>query len=455
MMFREGSGVPGVEGGPSMTNRDGNPAAGLRVAYLVNQYPLVSHTFIRREIQALEELGVAVERISIRDASDQVIERADEPEAGKTRAILASGGFGLLAASLACLVRHPIGWCRGLVMAMRCGWRSHNGLPRHLVYFLEAAVLLRWLERDGVGHVHAHFGTNPATVAMLCRAMGGPRYSFTVHGPEEFDRPDALSLREKVAGAAFVVAISEFGRSQVFRWADYQHWSKVHVVRCAVDDSFLDDEPAPLPETPRLVCVGRLGPEKGQERLVEACAKLRDQGVAFELTLVGGGVFTERTQALIDRLRLSDRITITGWVDADRVRREINAARLMVMPTFAEGLPVVFMESLALGRPVLSTYVAGIPELVRPGETGWLIPAGSVGHIVQTLAEALRTPTERLIQMGEEGRRRVAEQHRATSEASKLAAFFRQAAGVKTPVESTARPNPSMAPTPAPARVCD
>jgi len=407
-----------------MTNRHRQSHSDRRVAYLVNQYPLVSHTFIRREIAALEGLGVAVERVSIRDASDQVIDPADQPEATRTRAILAAGVVGLLAAGLACLVRRPTGWCRGLALAMRCGLRSHNGLLRHLAYFLEAAVLLRWMVRDGVSHVHAHFGTNSATVAMLCRAMGGPGYSFTIHGPEEFDRPEALSLREKVARAAFVAAISEFGRSQVFRWADYEHWSKVHVVRCTVDGSYLDDEPAPLPDEPRLVCVGRLGPEKGQERLVEACAKLRDQGVAFKLTLVGGGVFTERTRALIDRLGLSDRITITGWVDSERVRREINAARMMVMPTFAEGLPVVFMESLAMGRPVLSTYVAGIPELVVPGETGWLIPAGSVADIVEALGEALATPTETLKQMGEQGRQRVIAQHNADREAAKLKALL-------------------------------
>lgn len=394
----------------------------MRIAYLINRYPLVSHTFIRREIQALEQLGVAVERYSIRRG--EVADELDRPEAERTQVILDAGPLGLVAAVCVALVTRPVGWCRALAMAVRCGRRSQRGLLRHLVYFAEAVALARLMRRDGVEHLHAHFATNPTMVAMLAHALSGVGYSFTVHGPEEFDQPAALSLPEKIARARFVVAISEFGRSQVFRWCPHDQWSKVHVVRCTVDRSFFDTPLEPLPDEPRLVCVGRLGPEKGQQRLVEACARLRERGVGFELVLVGGGAFTERTRALIDRLGLGDRVTVTGWVDGGRVREQINRARLMVMPTFAEGLPVVFMEALALGRPVVSTYVAGIPELVVPGETGWLIPAGSTEAIVEVLEEALSTPVAQLAEMGRCGRARVAELHNASNEAAKLARLF-------------------------------
>ena len=130
----------------------------------------------------------------------------------------------------------------------------------------EACLLLRWMRQQSpeVGHLHAHFGTNPAAVAMLARLLGGPPYSFTVHGPDEFDQPRELSLRDKIAHAKAVVAVSEFGRSQLYRWTPLSDWRKIHVVRCGVDASFLAAGPQAIADTRRLVCVGRLAPQKGQ-----------------------------------------------------------------------------------------------------------------------------------------------------------------------------------------------
>ena len=247
----------------------------MKIAYLINQYPLISHTFIRREIQALEALGTEVLRISIRPGD--VLDAADQPESQKTRTLLSVGALGFLLSTLAALVTKPLGFCRALATALRCGFKSHRGVLRHLVYLAEALALARWLRKENISHIHAHFGTNSATVAMLACRYADLTYSFTIHGPEEFDQPVALSLPEKITRAAFVVAISHFGQSQVFRWCPYDQWHKVHVVRCAVDPTYLDTTPQPLPTEPNLVCVGRIGPEKGQERTVEAGALLRDR----------------------------------------------------------------------------------------------------------------------------------------------------------------------------------
>jgi colanic acid/amylovoran biosynthesis glycosyltransferase len=118
-------------------------------------------------------------------------------------------------------------------------------------------------------------------------------------------------------------------------------------------------------------------------------------------------------------------VHITGWASGDEVREQLLAARAMILPSFAEGLPVVIMEALGLGRPVLSTYVAGIPELVVPGENGWLVPAGSVDHLVAALRQVLATPTEKLVQMGEAGRRAVLERHDVRVTAASLASLLR------------------------------
>jgi glycosyltransferase involved in cell wall biosynthesis len=284
---------------------------------------------------------------------------------------------------------------------------------------------VKWLRDGGVTHVHAHFGTNSTTVAMLCHELGGPPYSFTAHGPEEFDKPQFLGLTEKIERAAFVVAISAFGRSQLYRWCGHEHWPKVHVVHCGVDDAFLGATPAPAPAAPRLACVGRLPEQKGQLLLVRAAAELAREGTPVEIVLVGDGALRGPIESLAKAEHLNGHLRVTGWASNDEVRQQLLASRALVLPSFAEGLPVVIMEALALGRPVISTYVAGIPELVEPGVSGWLVPPGSIQALVGAMREALTAPTSRLDEMGRAGAARVAQRHDARTEAAKLAELFR------------------------------
>ncbi|MGB7161382.1 MAG: glycosyltransferase family 4 protein [Tepidisphaeraceae bacterium] len=398
--------------------------AGLTVAYLVNQYPQPSHTFIRREIAALESLGVNVQRFTVRRWDQKLVDPRDVEEQSKTRVILHEGAMGLLAATLHALFTRPGALLRTFSLACRVGWRSHAGLARHLIYVLEACVLRRWLEQAGLKHVHAHFGTNSTAVAMLCRELGGPGYSFTAHGPDEWDKPQALAIGQKIARSTFTVVISHFGRSQAQRWVDHAHWSKIKIVHCGIDDSFLKAPKTPPPQAPRLVCVGRLGQAKGQLALVEAAAKLAAEGLDFEIALIGDGPMRGPIESLIAKHNLSNHVKLLGWCDNEGVRREIQNARAMVMPSFAEGLPVVFMESFALQRPVIATQIAGVPELVRHGESGWLVPASAIEELVDAMREALTMPLSRLWQMGRAGAEIVAENHIAAREAAKLAALF-------------------------------
>jgi len=398
----------------------------MKVAYLVNQYPHVSHSFIRREIAGLETLGVEVERFSVRPSPADLVDPADQAERQRTQILLGVGVFGLLGALLWTALTRPWRWLKALRRTVRMGRRSERGVLRHLVYLAEACVLRRRLAKCGAAHLHAHFGTNSASVALLTRILGGPPYSFTVHGPEEFDHPEALSLTEKIENAAFVVAVSSFGRSQLFRWCCAAHWPRIQVVRCGVDAAFLSGGPQPVPDTNRLVCVGRLAEQKGQLLLLEALGRLAAEGVPFEMVLAGDGPMRHIIEEQMQRLGLKERVRITGWVSGDTVRQEILAARTMVLPSFAEGLPVVLMEALALGRPVLTTYIAGIPELVENGVNGWLIPAGSVDALAEALRQVLQAPLERLEQMGKAGAVRAGAMHDAKAEAAKLAALFQK-----------------------------
>lgn len=397
----------------------------MTIAYLINQYPKVSHSFIRREIVSIETYGIKVSRFSIRSCSAELVDEADKLELEKTQVVLGVGILGLLFALLRVSITRPVHFLSALWLMLQISGYSERGILPHLAYLAEACVLLQWFSESGIVHVHAHFGTNSTTVAMLCRELGGPPYSFTVHGPEEFDKVKAISLVEKVERAAFVVAVSSFGKSQLYRWCTQEQWPKIQVIHCGVDNDFLTQPPIAIPTELRLVCVGRLSEQKGHLLLIEAAGRLAAEGWKFRLVLVGDGPLRSAIAELIARLGLQNHVEVVGWASNSEVRQHILASRAMVLPSFAEGLPVVLMEALALSRPVISTYVAGIPELVEPGICGWLVPPGSVEELTAAMRSALQLPIEKLEQMGRVGAERVAQQHDATIEAGKLAVLFR------------------------------
>lgn len=401
----------------------------MQIAYLVNQYPKISHSFIRREIAGLEACGIKVARFSVRSRADELIDAEDKAELAQTRIILEKGLKGLAIGSLKVLATRPAGWFQGLQQAIRMGWNSERGLLIHLIYLAEACLLLEDCRKLGVQHLHAHFGTNPTAVALLCQTMGGPSYSFTVHGPEEFDKPQAIALTAKIEQAAFVVAVSSFGKSQLYRWCHYPHWAKVQVVHCGVDRLFLEEPPTPIPTNPTFVCVARLDEQKGHLLLLQAVANLAVEGLSFKVVLVGDGSLRSPIEAFIADHQLQNHVELLGWASSAVVKQAIVNAQVMVMPSFAEGLPVVIMEALALGRPVLTTCVAGIPELVEPGICGWLVPPGSVEALTDAMRTVLQTPIPQLEQMGKAGRDRVYQHHNALTEAKKLAHLFERQLG--------------------------
>ncbi len=396
----------------------------MKIAYLVNQYPKVSHSFIRREISALEANGISVTRFSIRSCESELVDPEDKQEFQKTQIILNVGILGLLFNLLVLAFTKPIAFLQGLLLALKVGRRANQGILYHIIYLAEACVLKKWLQKAEITHLHAHFGTNSTTVAMLCQAIGGPPYSFTVHGPEEFDHPDSLALTEKINRAKFVVTISSFSRSQLYRWCNYQQWSKIHVVRCGVDADYFHQPTISITSAPKLVCVGRLCEQKGQLLLLEAVKNIINDGIQCQLTLVGDGSLRPEIENLIQEYGLEKYVKITGWASGIEVQKYIMNARALVLPSFAEGLPVVIMEALALERPVISTYVAGIPELVKSEENGWLIPSGSVSALTEIMRQVLQLPSEKLEQMGKAGSVTVKMLHNTDKEASKLANLF-------------------------------
>jgi len=411
-----------------------NSAGGL--AYLTTAYPNVSHTFIRREILELERRGYSIVRVAIRPG-EAVVDPVDQAESDATLHLLGQPGAWILAQILRGLVQAHFRVLSAVALTFRLSRASDRGIFRHLAYLFEALALLAWFRSRAVAHVHVHFGTNAAAVALLVSCMGGPGFSMTIHGPDEFDAAYGFSLGRKLKAARFTVAISNFCASQLRRWVPYPEWQKIHVVGCTVGEDWFDAGRPVDSGADTVVSVGRLSAQKGQLLLIDALAAAVASGFRGRLVLVGDGEMRPAIEQRIEGLGLGDRVLITGCCTGRDVRDHLLKARALVLPSFAEGLPVVIMESMALQRPVLCTYVGGIPELVVAGEHGWLVPAGDGEALAAALVDLDRTSLEKLRAMGEAAAVAVRRRHHVETEVAKLDELFRAHAGLR-PARSVA-----------------
>ena len=399
-----------------------------RVAYLISEYPAVTHTFIKREIQALERRGVAVVRFAMRSRERELVDAGDRRELEKTRYVL-GGSLGVLAGAAALrAVLTPRRFLAALALTIRLSFDSDRSFARHLAFLGEACLLRQWLADEGITHLHAHFATNPAEVALLARALGGPPYSFTAHGSDINDRPAQMALDHKVDHASFAVVVCSFGRTQIWRWIPLEMWNKVALVRCGLPAGYGAGSTAMGERPHRFVCIARLARAKGHGLLIAATAQLRDSGVPVEVVLVGDGPMRAELERLVARHGLERHVRLVGYLDNDETEKELRLSRALVVSSFSEGLPVVIMEAMANRRPVIAPYLAGIPELVVHGESGWLYPPGDVNGLKEAMKACLAATPDTLATLGNRAHDRVWSCHDADVEAAKLLELIRRSA---------------------------
>ncbi|MFP5078551.1 glycosyltransferase family 4 protein [Rhizobium sp. YIM 134829] len=394
------------------------------VAYLMNTYPVPSATFIRREIEAVEQLGFAIRRFAVRPFDGTLVDESDLREQQKVTYILAGNQRKLIAALGKELIGNPLGLVRvlplWLTLMRNAGWQ----VVPHCAYLLQAIYFRQQAALHGIRHVHAHYATNAAAVAMLAHKLGGAAYSFTSHGPDEFVDPGRLSFSKKIGNAAFVVAISDYCRSRLQALSESpKDVAKIAIARCGIRlQDFVPTE-AKDPGNQTIVCVGRLCPQKGQVHIPAAAARLKEEFPGLRIILVGDGESRAAIEAEIRNHGVAESVTIHGWASNPEVRRMIRDSRALLLPSYAEGLPVVLMEALALGRPAITTRIAGIPELIDPS-CGWLIEPGNVDELAQAIRDCLACPTETLSEMGRTGRARVERMHDLSTLATALRQLF-------------------------------
>lgn len=366
-----------------------------RVGYLTSQYPATSHTFISREVAALRDLGVDVATFSIRPPSDaELKDSALAAASEQTFTVLRQPLGRFLSAHLGALFTRPGAYLRTFGLALRHRPPGARGLALSIAHFGEAVLLAGQLRRSGVTRLHNHFANSGATVGYLASQLAEMPWSMTIHGISETDYPAGLMLARKIEAADFVACVSYFGRAQAMRLVSPDHWSKLHIVRCGLPFDRLPSK-VETAGAARFLCVGRLSPEKGQVGLLTAFASL---GTDAELTFVGDGPSGEALRTMAQKLGVADRVRFTGRLGEQATLNKIAKADVLVLPSFMEGLPIVLMEAMAIGTPVIASRVAGIPELIDDGQNGLLFTPsdwdglGECMHHVavdQTLRKAL------------------------------------------------------------------
>jgi colanic acid/amylovoran biosynthesis glycosyltransferase len=399
----------------------------MRIAYLVGEYPRVSHTFVRREVEGLRERGVTVATFAIRPApAAELLTEDDRRAAAQTWTILPPRWLALGAAHARALARSPLRYLDTLALALRLSAGGlRNGLWQFF-YFLEAILLWDRLRSQGIRHVHAHFANVATAVSLLVAHFGGERWSwsFTMHGQTEFDDVTRYGLAEKVRRARFVACISDYCRSQLMKLVEEEQWAKLEIVRCGIDPTMWE-----IPERDgrrrgvELLCVGRLVADKGQGILLEALAELRRDGHDVRVTFAGDGPARGQLERRAERLGVADSVAFAGHVGTDRIRDFYAAADVFCLPSFAEGVPVVLMEAMASGLPVATTRIMGIPELVEGGVSGELVPPGRPDALAAAIARLAAEP-ERRAAYGRAGREKVVAQYDVRSWVAELHGLY-------------------------------
>ena len=396
-----------------------------RIAYLVSRYPAVSHTFILREVEALRRQGFVIETASINrpDQAPQQMPAREREEAARTYYVKAHGLAGALAAHATALWQRPRAWLAGLVYALRLGGTDLRRIALGVGYFTEALMVGRWMRAHGLPHLHVHFATAAANVGLCVKKVFGSSLSLMIHGPDEFDDVRSQSLAEKIARADFLFCIGSFARSQAMRLSDPAHWRKIDVARLGVDTAQFAPRAAASAGCFHILCVGRLVAAKGQYVLVEAARRLAAERRDFRVTIVGAGPEEQGLRAAIGEAGLARHVTMAGALNQDEVRRLYGEADAFVLPSFAEGIPVVLMEAMASGVPCVTTRITGIPELIRSDDEGLLVAPSDAEALAAAIARLIDDPGLRA-RIAAAARRRVDADFHLERNAARLGSLF-------------------------------
>lgn len=369
---------------------------GLRVGYIMTHYPRVAQTFISGEIDSVGRAGVEVRCFAMNSATTGDRSAPDGDRRIAETTYLKSQTRSALTAFAKQFLRHPIGTSRVTAMAIASGGGSPRRIIRRLAHLVQAALVADVARREGLDYLHAQFGLAPATIAWLASALSIANgrqlpFGFTIHGFHDFVDAAESRLDLKARDAAQVLCVSDFTRSQLCLVTPPEQWERYSVARCGIDlSAFKFRETTHQSRIPSVLAVGRLSAEKGFDVLIEALASLKEAGAPQQLILVGDGPLRSSLEEKASEAGIADLVEFAGELKAEDVRKRLRDADLFCLPSFSEGLPISIMEAMAVGVPVVTTWVAGIPELAEAGVTALTVPparADALAGALKQLAE--------------------------------------------------------------------
>lgn len=378
----------------------------VRILYLIGQFPAINHSYLLAEVRILRSLGISISVASVSqpDRPPEQLSAQEREEAARTYYLKSVRSAGVVLLNIAEFAQHPLRFLKGLLFTLQL---ARGGLKRtayHLAYFAEAILVGRHMRQLGVSHVHASFS---ATVALITARTFPVTMSFGVYGFGELHDPSQSQLHERIRRALFVRSISRYGRGQLMLSCDREEWSKLVYVPLGINA----DEFAPrLPRKPssqlNILCVGRLAPEKGQTLLIEAIATLKAQDVSTYVRFVGDGPDRKWLEHRAAQLGVASNVEFTGRVDQERLMAAYADTDLFVLPSLAEGIPMVLMEAMALQIPCVAPCITGIPELIEHGVNGALFAVADLDDLTSRIRSLLDSPALRS-QIGKQARDRV------------------------------------------------
>jgi colanic acid/amylovoran biosynthesis glycosyltransferase len=391
----------------------------MRIAYLTGLYPRATDTFIQREVMALREKGVDVHTFSVRRPGDEhIVGSEQKAERDRTYYILPVNLAFLVLAHLSLIISSPTRYINALKLALTTQQPGLKGSLYQLFYFLEAGIVAKEIKNKQIQHLHNHLADSSCSVAMLAAALGGFTYSFTLHGPYIFFEPYRWRLDRKIERALFVCCISHFCRSQAMIFTPTQKWDRLHIIHCGVNPDLFEQVSCDT-SYKRLLYVGRIAANKGLPILLQSLVSLQSSHPEITLTVVGDGEDRSFLEEMSLQLGLQERVNFVGYKSQAEVRQYLQQTEVFVLPSFAEGVPVVLMEAMAAGVPVVATQIAGISELVEDGISGYLVPPGDPISLTKRI-ESLLNDGELRSRLGASGRLKVEREFNLDREVERL-----------------------------------
>ena len=400
-----------------------------KIAYVMSRFPHLPETFILREMTELERhhgWQIALYPLIIQE--QEIVHNEAKPWLKRARHLPFISAKVLLE-NLRSFFRSPANYVQVWGRALWENRTSPKFLSRAIALLPKAVYAANLMRAEGITHIHAHYATHPALMAWVIHRLTGISYSVTVHAHDIFVRTEMLGT--KLQNASFVVAISEYNRDYLARVVGSWLSKKTHIVHCGIltNHYTLQHHKAEPKQHFEIITIGSLQPYKGQSYLIEACALLRDKGIPFRCRIIGGGEEYSKLEQMINETHLAGIVELLGPQPQEEVAQLLPTAHCYVQPSIItssgkmEGIPVSLMEALACQLPVVATSISGIPELVRPNETGYLVPPADAPALADTLASIYANPAQ-AAEMAKAGRTLVLQEFELQANVKRLTALF-------------------------------